>query len=46
VLSVWRGWEAPVAVDLPDRARRRLARGRPDRPDRPDGRRALRRRAP
>jgi uncharacterized membrane protein YeiH len=24
VLSVWRGWEAPVAVDLPLRTRRRL----------------------
>ncbi|MGY1813913.1 trimeric intracellular cation channel family protein [Blastococcus sp. SYSU D00820] len=24
VLSVWRGWEAPVAVDLPGRARSRL----------------------
>ena len=24
VLSVWRGWEAPVAVDLPERARNRL----------------------
>jgi uncharacterized membrane protein YeiH len=24
VLSVWRGWEAPVAVDLPERARSRL----------------------
>ena len=29
VLSVWRGWEAPVAVDLPERARNRL--GRPGR---------------
>ena len=29
VLSVWRGWEAPVAVDLPSRARSRyLARRR------------------
>jgi uncharacterized membrane protein YeiH len=28
VLSVWRGWEAPVAVDLPDRARSRLVRVR------------------
>ncbi len=28
VLSVWRGWEAPVAVDLPVRARTRLARAR------------------
>jgi uncharacterized membrane protein YeiH len=26
VLSVWRGWEAPVAVDLPERARSRLQR--------------------
>jgi uncharacterized membrane protein YeiH len=26
VLSVWRGWEAPVAVDLPERARNRLRR--------------------
>ncbi|SFP11791.1 Uncharacterized membrane protein YeiH [Geodermatophilus dictyosporus] len=42
VLSVWRGWEAPVAVDLPGRARSRLAR---ERPGRPDGRRRLRRRA-
>ncbi len=24
VLSVWRGWEAPVALDLPERARSRL----------------------
>jgi uncharacterized membrane protein YeiH len=24
ILSVWRGWEAPVAVDLPERARNRL----------------------
>jgi hypothetical protein len=24
VLSVWRGWEAPVAVDLPTRARSRF----------------------
>ena len=28
VLSVWRGWEAPVAVDLPLRARNRLVRRR------------------
>jgi uncharacterized membrane protein YeiH len=28
VLSVWRGWEAPVAVDLPARARNRLGRAR------------------
>lgn len=28
VLSVWRGWEAPVAVDLPLRARDRLGRRR------------------
>ncbi|WP_369255830.1 trimeric intracellular cation channel family protein [Geodermatophilus amargosae] len=42
VLSVWRGWEAPVATDLPGRARSRLTR---DRPPRPDGRRrGLRRR--
>jgi uncharacterized membrane protein YeiH len=26
LLSVWRGWEAPVAVDLPARARSRLLR--------------------
>jgi uncharacterized membrane protein YeiH len=26
VLSVWRGWEAPVAVDLPLRTRSRLGR--------------------
>ncbi|WP_369132297.1 trimeric intracellular cation channel family protein [Modestobacter sp. I12A-02662] len=26
LLSVWRGWEAPVAVDLPTRARSRLVR--------------------
>ncbi|MGY1608828.1 MULTISPECIES: trimeric intracellular cation channel family protein [unclassified Geodermatophilus] len=32
VLSVWRGWEAPVAVDLPGRARNRLSRA--DRPPR------------
>ncbi|WP_448614691.1 trimeric intracellular cation channel family protein [Modestobacter sp. URMC 112] len=37
VLSVWRGWEAPVAVDLPERARNRLL-GRRD-PDRRWGRR-------
>jgi hypothetical protein len=42
VLAVWRGWEAPVAVDLPARARSRLARGRDGRPD---GRRRIRRRA-
>ena len=29
VLSVWRGWEAPVAVDLPQRARTRLRRDTP-----------------
>jgi uncharacterized membrane protein YeiH len=29
VLSVWRGWEAPVAVDLPERARSRLLRREP-----------------
>jgi uncharacterized membrane protein YeiH len=28
VLSVWRGWAAPVAVDLPARARNRLVRRR------------------
>ena len=28
VLSVWRGWEAPVAVDLPGRTRERLVRRR------------------
>jgi uncharacterized membrane protein YeiH len=28
VLSVWRGWEAPVAVDLPSRARSRFGRKR------------------
>jgi uncharacterized membrane protein YeiH len=28
LLSVWRGWEAPVAVDLPARARNRLVRRR------------------
>jgi uncharacterized membrane protein YeiH len=28
VLSVWRGWDAPVAVDLPARARNRLVRRR------------------
>ena len=28
VLSVWRGWEAPVAVDLPTRTRTRLGRRR------------------
>jgi uncharacterized membrane protein YeiH len=28
VLSVWRGWEAPVAVDLPARARSRRVRRR------------------
>ncbi len=28
VLSVWRGWEAPVAVDLPFHARNRLGRRR------------------
>ncbi|SDY39824.1 Uncharacterized membrane protein YeiH [Modestobacter sp. DSM 44400] len=31
VLSVWRGWEAPVAVDLPQRARSRLLLRRPGR---------------
>jgi uncharacterized membrane protein YeiH len=28
ILSVWRGWDAPVAVDLPLRARNRLTRRR------------------
>ena len=28
ILSVWRGWEAPVAVDLPQRTRTRLTRRR------------------
>jgi uncharacterized membrane protein YeiH len=28
LLSVWRGWEAPVAVDLPARARSRMGRRR------------------
>ncbi len=28
VLSVWRGWEAPVAVDLPERTRNRFGRER------------------
>jgi uncharacterized membrane protein YeiH len=28
VLSVWRGWNAPVAVDLPQRTRNRLTRRR------------------
>jgi uncharacterized membrane protein YeiH len=28
LLSVWRGWEAPVAVDLPTRTRNRLGRRR------------------
>ncbi len=36
VLSVWRGWSAPVAIDLPLRARSRLTRARrrpgPDEP--------------
>jgi uncharacterized membrane protein YeiH len=35
MLSVWRGWEAPVAVDLPQRARTRLARGGRRRRSRP-----------
>ncbi|MCA0144942.1 trimeric intracellular cation channel family protein [Blastococcus sp. LR1] len=34
VLSVWRGWEAPVAVDLPERTRNRLDRRRQQRPER------------
>jgi uncharacterized membrane protein YeiH len=28
LLSVWRGWNAPVAVDLPLRARNRITRRR------------------
>jgi uncharacterized membrane protein YeiH len=33
LLSVWRGWEAPVAVDLPERTRNRFGRqGRRARP--------------
>ncbi|KQS71198.1 trimeric intracellular cation channel family protein [Modestobacter sp. Leaf380] len=32
VLSVWRGWAAPVAIDLPLRARSRLSRVRRPRP--------------
>jgi len=40
VLSVWRGWEAPVAVDLPQRARSRLV----GRPPRQRTRRVIRRR--
>ena len=40
VLSVWRGWEAPVAVDLPLHARNRLVRRRAgERPPRRRGRR-------
>ena len=31
VLSVWRGWETPVAVDLPQRARSRLGSRSPRR---------------
>ncbi len=38
VLSVWRGWEAPVAVDLPHRARTHLGRIRWRRRSRPPGR--------
>jgi len=33
LLSVWRGWEAPVAVDLPARTRNRFSRRRGDRPE-------------
>ncbi|SOE00226.1 trimeric intracellular cation channel family protein [Blastococcus haudaquaticus] len=33
ILSVWRGWEAPVAVDLPLHARNRLGRRRRRRHD-------------
>jgi uncharacterized membrane protein YeiH len=36
VLSVWRGWEAPVAVDLPARTRTRLGRTRTRRRGRRD----------
>jgi uncharacterized membrane protein YeiH len=36
VLSVWRGWEAPVAVDLPARTRTRLGRTRTRRRSRRD----------
>jgi uncharacterized membrane protein YeiH len=46
VLSVWRGWEAPVAVDLPQRARSRLIdRRAPERrgPERTRARRFRRR---
>jgi uncharacterized membrane protein YeiH len=35
VLSVWRGWEAPVAVDLPARTRNRLVGWRRREPRRP-----------
>lgn len=44
VLSVWRGWEAPVAVDLPHRARTSLGRIRWRRRNRPPegGRRGAR----
>jgi uncharacterized membrane protein YeiH len=41
VLSVWRGWEAPVAVDLPERARNRMLGRR--QAERPPGRRRRRR---
>ncbi|WP_299954778.1 trimeric intracellular cation channel family protein [uncultured Modestobacter sp.] len=37
IVSVWRGWEAPVAVDLPQRARSRLVRRTPRRPRRRRG---------
>jgi uncharacterized membrane protein YeiH len=43
VLSVWRGWEAPVALDLPGRARTHLGRiswRRRGRPPQRGGRRA------
>ncbi|MGY1651954.1 trimeric intracellular cation channel family protein [Geodermatophilus sp. SYSU D01119] len=42
VLSVWRGWAAPVAVDLPGRARSRLAAR--DRSRQPGSRRRVLRR--
>lgn len=39
MLSVWRGWEAPVAVDLAQAVGRRRERPRRDRPRRPRPRR-------
>ena len=44
VLSAWRGWAAPVAVDLPGRARRRLLRVRAGRRSTGTGRATHRRR--